>query len=318
MTEYRKPAANADKYDPSTWPEWLHPDRDISGLNINTQRGIKYYRQQILASVPCTDHDRIKFIYKVCDQLNAAFGITDSTDPRYFVVDHIVPLHSPLVCGLQVDWNMAVITNSENASKSNIWWPDMPMQNHELDMEYHEPPAGQWLEPIINPVDLPSSPRQQDIDLSMHFEQPSFFDRRKRGTAKEIVQKRASAHSRNHSYWPVRCNKRDCQARRTMRKHPDDYVQRWRLKCHKFGCDGTVYIDNYRASKMFGKEEARGVGGNSCRCDGFPWIHTKGSASPANGYVCREYKGDREKILEAAFGCNDDSSGYEVGAPCPF
>ena len=41
-------------------------------------------------------------------------------------VDHIVPLKSPLVCGLHWHGNMQVITSSENQSKSNRHWPDMP------------------------------------------------------------------------------------------------------------------------------------------------------------------------------------------------
>lgn len=41
-------------------------------------------------------------------------------------VDHIVPLKSDLVCGLHWHGNMQVITSTENQSKSNRHWPDMP------------------------------------------------------------------------------------------------------------------------------------------------------------------------------------------------
>lgn len=41
-------------------------------------------------------------------------------------VDHIVPLQSPLVCGLHVESNLRVITASENVRKLNRYWPDMP------------------------------------------------------------------------------------------------------------------------------------------------------------------------------------------------
>ena len=47
-----------------------------------------------------------------------AQALTKMTGERY-VVDHIIPLISPDVCGLHVPWNLRVITQEENLKKSN-------------------------------------------------------------------------------------------------------------------------------------------------------------------------------------------------------
>ena len=51
-------------------------------------------------------------LYKISITMTQTTGVL-------YVVDHIIPLRSDLVCGLHVPWNLRVITQEENLKKSN-------------------------------------------------------------------------------------------------------------------------------------------------------------------------------------------------------
>ena len=58
----------------------------------------------------------IRRIYEIAITMSRTTG-------EQYVVDHIVPLRSPVVCGLHVPWNLRVITQEENLRKSNALEP---------------------------------------------------------------------------------------------------------------------------------------------------------------------------------------------------
>lgn len=60
----------------------------------------------------------IEKLYALAEQMRAAGMPVE--------VDHVVPLRNPLVCGLHVLANLAILPTVTNRSKGNRHWPDMP------------------------------------------------------------------------------------------------------------------------------------------------------------------------------------------------
>lgn len=63
--------------------------------------------------------DKIRWFYERAKHIETVSG-------KKMHVDHIVPLVSPLVCGLHCEHNLRVIPAEKNLRKSNRYWPNMP------------------------------------------------------------------------------------------------------------------------------------------------------------------------------------------------
>jgi hypothetical protein len=71
-------------------------------------------------TTPCwADKKAIRAIYAFASNLQKTTG-------ERVHVDHIVPLHSKIVCGLHCEANLQILAASENSTKGNRCWPDMP------------------------------------------------------------------------------------------------------------------------------------------------------------------------------------------------
>ena len=80
-------------------------------------------RATLLRAIPAWARmDDIERFYTLADKLTAQTGIKAQ-------VDHIVPLQSPLVCGLHCAANLSVLSEAHNKRKGNLYWPDMPEVN---------------------------------------------------------------------------------------------------------------------------------------------------------------------------------------------
>lgn len=85
----------------------------VKALNKSRRRK---HRHATPTWLTATQRKEMRELYRIAMQM------TDTTGEQY-VVDHIVPLQHPEVCGLHVPWNLRVITQKENLQKSNRFDP---------------------------------------------------------------------------------------------------------------------------------------------------------------------------------------------------
>lgn len=90
-------------------------------------------RKAIRRATPVWVRDNVEYrreirrLYKKMAKMNRAAGFVK------YSIDHIVPLKSDLVCGLHTPANMIVIEEKINQKKSNLWWPDGPIEQMKFD-----------------------------------------------------------------------------------------------------------------------------------------------------------------------------------------
>ena len=81
--------------------KWRLSNKDKDCLRVNLRR--KRVKQATPAYI--TKQDLLPFYTEALE--------------KNLTVDHIIPLTHPLVCGLNVPWNLQLLTISENSSKKN-------------------------------------------------------------------------------------------------------------------------------------------------------------------------------------------------------
>lgn len=93
---------------------WRAANPDKSNAITGRRRATKLNATPVWANKSAIDA-----FYETAEGLNMLLG-------EWHHVDHIVPLKSKIVCGLHVEHNLQVLTMSDNISKGNRHWPDMP------------------------------------------------------------------------------------------------------------------------------------------------------------------------------------------------
>ena len=91
----------------NTWKE-----NNVLKIRADTKARRRKHREATPPWLTRKQKSEIRQTYQV------AITLTKTTGEQY-VVDHIIPLRSDVVCGLHVPWNLRVITQEENLKKSN-------------------------------------------------------------------------------------------------------------------------------------------------------------------------------------------------------
>ena len=87
-------------------------ERNTVWVRADTKARRRKHREATPLWLTREQKGQIRELYKI------AITMTKTTGEQY-VVDHIIPLRSEVVCGLHVPWNLRVIPRQENLLKSN-------------------------------------------------------------------------------------------------------------------------------------------------------------------------------------------------------
>jgi hypothetical protein len=87
-------------------------EKNVVWVRADTKARRRKHRQATPPWLTRKQKSEIRHLYQI------AITMTKTTGEHY-VVDHIVPLRSDVVCGLHVPWNLRVMTQEENLKKSN-------------------------------------------------------------------------------------------------------------------------------------------------------------------------------------------------------
>ena len=87
-------------------------ERNTVWVRADTKARRRKHREATPSWLTREQKGQIRELYKI------AITMTKTTGEQY-VVDHIIPLRSEVVCGLHVPWNLRVIPRQENLLKSN-------------------------------------------------------------------------------------------------------------------------------------------------------------------------------------------------------
>ncbi len=118
---------NPDKTQRPPKPFWLSDANRVNATR-NQKHSFEYWTKIYWATPPWITYEQIR-----------AMAAISVNCPRGHHIDHIVPLSSPIVCGLNVPWNLQHLAKGPNLLKSNHIWPGHPCENVELFETAYEP-----------------------------------------------------------------------------------------------------------------------------------------------------------------------------------